>query len=139
MLLTLDASVICKWYLDPSAEPAWEQAHAVGVALAESQVDLIQPPHWIAEVASVVARLAPASSQQVIEDLWLINAPVLQSPQVYSRAARIAIETGTHLFDTLYHAVALEAPGCNLVTADERYWKVAKRYGQITLLRDWER
>jgi len=139
MLLTLDASVVCKWYLDPSVEPAWDQARAVGMALDEGQAELIQPPHWLAEVVAVVARVAAVSSPRVIEDLWLINAPVLESPGVYRRAARIAIETGAHLFDALYHAVALETPGCTLVTADERYWKAARSYGRIALLGDWKR
>jgi predicted nucleic acid-binding protein len=53
------------------------------------------------------------------------------------RATQLAIETGRHLFDTLYHAVALEHDAATLVTADERYYSKAKRYGTITGLQDW--
>lgn len=39
-----------------------------------------------------------------------------------------------HLFDTLYHAVALHTPGAVLITADERYYAKARLEGQISLL-----
>jgi predicted nucleic acid-binding protein len=42
------------------------------------------------------------------------------------------------LFDTLYHAVALQTPGCTLVTADKVYYRKAKVLGQIQLLEDFE-
>jgi predicted nucleic acid-binding protein len=48
-----------------------------------------------------------------------------------------AIETNHHLFDTLYHAVALENEDALLVTADDRYHMKAERYGMIAALRDW--
>ena len=35
----------------------------------------------------------------------------------------MALRLGQHLFDTLYHAVALHTPGATLVTADKRYFK----------------
>ena len=43
-----------------------------------------------------------------------------------------------HLFDTLYHAVALCEPDANLITADERYFLKASHKGKITLLREYE-
>jgi len=54
------------------------------------------------------------------------------------RATILALETTHHLFDTLYHAVALELEDALLVTADERYHGKAERYGTIRALRDWE-
>src|SRR5208282_1664295 len=42
-----------------------------------------------------------------------------------------------HLFDTLYHAIALEHAGATLVTADRRYREKAENYGNIVALRDW--
>jgi len=41
-----------------------------------------------------------------------------------------------HLFDTLYHAVALEE-GATLVTADAAYFAKAKDLGGIELLADF--
>ncbi len=53
------------------------------------------------------------------------------------RATNLAIETNYHLFDTLYHAVALENEDALLVTADDRYRMKAERYGMIAALRNW--
>jgi predicted nucleic acid-binding protein len=49
----------------------------------------------------------------------------------------LAIDTGTHLFDTLYHAVALEYAEATLVTADGRYCEKASVFGRIIELCDW--
>jgi predicted nucleic acid-binding protein len=48
------------------------------------------------------------------------------------RATRLAIEIRHHLFDTLYHAVALEHDAL-LVTADETYCSKAERFGTIRI------
>jgi hypothetical protein len=42
-----------------------------------------------------------------------------------------------HLFDTLYHAVGLQAPNATLITADERYYRKAEPLGHIVLLEDF--
>lgn len=41
------------------------------------------------------------------------------------------------MFDTLYHAIALEHPDVVLVTADERYWRAAHTQGRIVRLADF--
>jgi Ca2+-binding RTX toxin-like protein len=43
-----------------------------------------------------------------------------------------------HLFDTLYHAVALQTPGALCVTADRRYLAKAHPVGQIAWLGDYQ-
>jgi predicted nucleic acid-binding protein len=48
----------------------------------------------------------------------------------------MAIMLDHHLFDTLYHAVALEQ-GATLITADEAYFAKAKDLGSITRLADF--
>ena len=42
-----------------------------------------------------------------------------------------------HLFDTLYHAVALENSNTMLITADDNYCKKAQALGRIQALREW--
>lgn len=135
--LTLDASVLCKWYLDPALEPDVAAAQSIAVALRDGNAVAVQPPHWIAEVGAVVTRILPDDAQAILDALHGVGAIVASQPAVYRRAVRLAIQTGAHLFDTLYHAVALETPGCTLVTADERYWKAARSYRRVALLRDW--
>ena len=53
------------------------------------------------------------------------------------RACTLAIDTGQHLFDTLYHAVALESEETMLITADQRYYQKARDRGRILALKDW--
>ncbi|WP_409409595.1 hypothetical protein AAE485_04075 [Acidithiobacillus ferriphilus] len=45
--------------------------------------------------------------------------------------------SGHHLFDTLYHALALLHPEAVLVTADRRYFVKAQREDCIILLEDF--
>jgi predicted nucleic acid-binding protein len=93
----------------------------------------------LAEVAAVAARLAPQTAVRDVEMLAAMELPTTDDPNVIRLATRIAIETNHHLFDTLYHAVALEHEDAVLVTADGRYYGKAERYGSIAALRDWGR
>lgn len=80
-------------------------------------------------------------SRWVVDDAIMLmkglNPAILGSYEVHRRAATMAVELNHHLFDTLYHAVALET-GATLVTADERYFVKAQGIGNILLLRDFK-
>ena len=41
-----------------------------------------------------------------------------------------------HLFDTLYHAVAINSPHTQLITADEKYYRKSYKEGAIIRLSD---
>ena len=69
---------------------------------------MVQPPHFIAEVAAVLARLKPDFSQDDLFDLLHIEHQTLDTAQTYATAVRLAIRHQHPLFDTLYHAVALQ-------------------------------
>jgi predicted nucleic acid-binding protein len=62
---------------------------------------------------------------------------VSDTSEVYQRACELAVALKQHVFDTLYHAVALSRPEGILVTADEQYYRRAVGAGQVTLLRDY--
>jgi hypothetical protein len=49
-------------------------------------------------------------------------------------AVDLATRLNHHVFDTLYHALALATPGAVLVTADRRYGEKALSLGQISWL-----
>ncbi len=49
----------------------------------------------------------------------------------------MAVRLEHHLFDTLYHAVALNEPDAMLITADVRYYNKAKGIGRIALLENF--
>lgn len=86
----------------------------------------------------MAARLTPQTAVQDVELLSAMRLPTSDDPGVLLRATNLAIETDHHLFDTLYHAVALEHDDAVLVTANDRYLRRAKRYGMIAALADWE-
>jgi hypothetical protein len=50
----------------------------------------------------------------------------------------LSVELKQHLFDTYYHAVALETPDAILITSDTRYLRAARGKGRIVDLMDWE-
>ncbi len=94
----------------------------------------LQPPHWLAEAAAVIARLHPEIARQATELLYAMQLPVQDGLEVYARSVDISKELDHHVFDTLYHAVALEH-GATLISADEKYYRKAQSLGSLILLR----
>jgi predicted nucleic acid-binding protein len=138
VIVVIDASVVLKWLLEnPAREPDTAKAFALVESVVLGKLEVLQPVHWLAEVAAVAARLAPQTAVRDVEMLAALELPTTDDPNVIRRATSLAIETGHHLFDTLYHAVALENENAVLVTADDRYYRKAESYGTISALRDW--
>lgn len=137
MRVVVDASVVVKWIL-PDSEREAETGDALALlrAVRAADVEPIQPPHWLAEVAAVLARLRPEVADSTLGLLDALELPVADDLAIYRRATRLAADLGHHLFDTLYHAVALER-GALLVTADAHYRRKALRFGAITDLSGW--
>ena len=69
--------------------------------------------------------------------MLLIEHRILDTPEMYANALELAMRHQHHVFDTLYHAVALQTPGATLNTADKRYYDKATVDGRVTLLADW--
>lgn len=137
--VVVDASVAVKWaysFRDDEADGAIALALLDGYR--KSEAALLEPPHWLAEVAAVIARKSPDTARDYIDVLCTLRVPVADGPEIYLRACELAVVTGQHVFDTLYHAVALLTPECTLVTADERYYDKARKAGGISLLRDFD-
>ena len=139
MTFVLDASVIVKWLLqDPQRESESDAATRLVEAVVSGGESVLQPPHWLVEVGAVLARASPDTAAQDLLMLSALEFPAADDPRVLCRACEMAIELKQHLFDTLYHAVALEAPDAVLITADERYFRAARSAGDIARLKDWE-
>lgn len=137
MRLVVDASVAVKWVLpDPAIESDTDRAAALLNAFRENRLELIQPPHWLAEVAAVISRLRPEVADEAADLLDALELSVEADAEIYKRASRIARQFDHHLFDTLYHALALERDAV-LVTADDRYLRKAGALGGIVSLGDW--
>lgn len=136
LVLVLDASVAVKWFLpdapdEADAPVAWELLTGV----QKGRFTLRQPAHWRPEIAAVLARrLPPAQAAESIEDLAaIVGITIHDSPSVMRLAIELSAELDHHLFDTLYHALALDA-GIPLITADTRYHRKAAHLGRIVLL-----
>jgi predicted nucleic acid-binding protein len=136
--VVLDASVIVKWaFPDRVREAHADRALDVLHAVHAGRLSVVEPPHWLAEVATVVTRLAPGRAAEVVALLHAMDLPVVDELEIYLEAARLSAESGQHVFDTLYHAVAIGRRGASLVTADERYYRNARRAGSLLLLQDF--
>jgi predicted nucleic acid-binding protein len=134
----VDASVILKWLLaDPEREPDTAQASALMEAIATGRESIVQPPHWLAEISAVLARLTPETAEDDVTRLRAMDWPIADDVEVWARAVRLSIVTRQHVFDTLYHAVALEHDSALLVTADDKYRQPAERIGRVVALQDW--
>lgn len=137
MRWVIDASVVVKWVLpEPDREPHLDRALALLSEIQAGKASPLQPPHWLAEAAAVVTRLRPEVAERAIELLDAMELPVAADATVYLQASRLARQLDRHLFDTLYHAVALEHGGI-LVSADDTYCRKASRLGGIIALAAW--
>lgn len=97
---------------------------------------LLAPPHWQAEVAAVLAREAPQYVDEMLLEFELLAPTIVASPSVMRLACDLSRSLDHHLFDTLYHAVALEA-GATLVTTGDRYFDKAAGHGGLIRLADF--
>jgi predicted nucleic acid-binding protein len=133
----VDASVALKWFFhERDDEPDADAAAVLLERVFEGSVELVQPPHFRAEVAAVLAREAPRMARSNVADLLDIDMQILDDPLIHLRATDLALRYRQHLFDTPYHAVALEVEGAALVTADERYARAAAGAGRLLRIAD---
>lgn len=136
--VTLDASVIIKWiFPEKTHETHTVQALNLLESIKNGVINIIQPPHWLAETMAVIVRL---NSKIVEETIALLNAmefPIVDAPEIYHTACQLSHRYQHHLFDTLYHAVALNSPHTQLITADEKYYRKSCEEGAIIRLADF--
>ena len=137
MKLVVDASVALKWFFkDRDDEPDLAPATEILERFAAGEVRLLAPVHFHPEVCTVLAREAPETMDRRLSRLLGLSIPVHDDAAVLARAMGLARELEHHLFDTLYHALALEEDA-TLVTADARYARKAGDHGGIVELSSW--
>lgn len=137
MKLVVDASVAVKWVIrDPQTEPNADKAVTILRVIRSQSAEALAPPHWRAEILSVIARARPQRIPITLGILRSFPFEEIGDDSVNQRAAALSIDLNHHFFDTLYHAVALERDA-TLVTANERYFEKAARLGRVTMLADW--
>lgn len=139
MTVVVDASVVIKWLMqDPERETGTEKATRLMGSITAGELSALQPVHWLAEVGAVLARESPGTAADDVTMLSALELAATHDPLVLRRGVELAVELKQHLFDTYYHAVALETPDTTLITADERYLHAARAKGRITHLMDWD-
>ena len=137
MILVVDASVALKWFFHIRGNEAdADGALAILSGIDAGRIQLVQPPHFISEVAAVLAREKPDDAREDLRDLLDVECRFVEDSAIYASAVDLSIRLQHHLFDTLYHAAALHTPGAIFVTADRRYYEKAADIGLITLLGD---
>jgi predicted nucleic acid-binding protein len=135
----VDASVVLTWLLgDARHEPDTDRACQLIQRITDGEERAIQPAHWLLEVGAVLTRERALGAEDDVLMLQAMNLAVDDSPEVMRRACRLAVDLRQHLFDTAYHAVALENAGAVLVTADERYLSKGRHVGGIIGLAEWQ-
>ena len=133
-MITLDASVIVAALIPSSASTEiFRHGLEVWSDVQSGRVSVCQPVHWLAETAGVLARLSPESAEADTALLHALEWQTFDEVEIWSRAVRLSTELKHHLFDTLYHAVALET-GSTMLTADARYFRKASELGNIRFL-----
>jgi len=136
--VVVDASVAFKWFFRPrDDERDIDAALELLRGVLDDRVRLIQPPHFIAEMAAVLAREMPAEAEASLKNLLDMEMQIAGGEALYTTAVGLAVRLHHHLFDTLYQAVALESVDAVLVTADERYYRKANAVGRIMRLADF--
>jgi predicted nucleic acid-binding protein len=136
MKLVVDASVAIKWFVGAIDEQHMAQADAVAATIEGSETELFAPVHWTAEVIAVLARRDPGLVDSALVALDDMTPTLIHGVATLRRAAELSFTLDHHLFDTLYHAVALQE-GATMVTADAVYFAKAKDLGGIELLADF--
>ncbi len=134
MKVVVDASVAVKWVLpDPKAELDADQAVALLTKIKDGTLIPLQPPHWLAEVTAVITRLHPEVAHEAVGLLDALDLAVTDDLDTFLRASAIGTQLRCHVFDALYHAVALESDAA-LITADDNYYRKARHLGQMIRL-----
>ena len=136
--LTIDASVIVKWiFPEDIHESHTLQALNLLEVIKNDVFNIIQPPHWLAETMAVIVRLNAKIAKETVELLNAMEFPIVDTPEIYHTACQLSDRYHHHLFDTLYHAVAINNPQTQLITADEKYYRKSYKEGAIIRLADF--
>ena len=130
MKLTVDASVVVKWFV---AEPLSEDARR----LLSHEIDLHAPDILLAEFANTIWKKARLREIAGPRPYWdeLANLPKIVTlhpgEELVASAAQLAMALDHPVYDCLYLACA-EAEAAVLVTADRRFAKkVAARSSNV--------
>lgn len=138
MKLVIDASVAIKWFVNnPNIEENTAEALEIFQLIKIGEITVVQPLHWQLELIAVLSRIQGHVIDECITLLDALMFEVNDSLAVYKQAAQLSIKYQHHLFDTLYHAVAI-TQDIKLITADKKYYHKLENRNNILLLSEWQ-
>ncbi len=134
--IVVDASVLVKWAL--RGEKFFEEAMSLREGIRKGELKVFVPGHCFSELCNVLCRKAPGKTLTFLSDLRKMGFVEFA---LSVELAGLAFDlTQKHpkisFYDAFYHAIAL-AQGCLFVTADERYYRMTKKEGNVVLLKDF--
>lgn len=140
-ILVPDANIAVKML---HAEADTEQARDLFRYCVENEVKLLVPEHFIYEVVNVCQRVK-VSVDEALDFYDALKSSILTtvspSRETWQRAERIAQDGHPSsgfpsIYDSIYHAIALDADGL-FVTADKRHVAKTQKHGGVALLSEW--
>jgi predicted nucleic acid-binding protein len=134
--IVVDVSVCTRWFIDRGRKPDRTAALELLAQVDAGKFYLVQPVTWRAHVVAALVRKEPSAVKKGIDTMRGMKPREGDSRHTLHLASELALSLNADLFDTLYHAVAIEK-GIELVTADANYHKRAAHLGYIRTLREW--
>ncbi|MGB4599634.1 MAG: type II toxin-antitoxin system VapC family toxin [Trichlorobacter sp.] len=137
VLYVPDATVVVKWALPPAEDKGQDRSLDLLQLWLEGGCRFLLPALWVAEVASLLARLHPQRAADLMTLLIGLEMPVAEdSAALCQRTLQLMQELGVGFYQAYYHAVALQHGG-TLVTADAAYCRKARSAAGLLLLKDF--
>jgi predicted nucleic acid-binding protein len=131
-LIIVDASVMLKWFL---AGEESQEAFELLERFEDDRIELMVPPHAFAEMMNILGMKSPSMALEAFSYLTMLGMIEAQlNLEITARAFEILKKhKKLSFYDACYHALALEYRG-TFLTADKKYFDVAKGFGHISLL-----
>jgi len=134
--IVIDSSVCVNWFAQSGGKRNRAYAMELLHQVRTKQVHVVQPAIWRPHVIAALLRKRGVDPHAIVESLSTVESKDLNGSNVLHLATDIALKLRAELFDTLYHALAVEK-GIELVTANAGYAERAGHLGHIRLLSDW--
>ena len=132
----IDASTAIKWVVD---EKHSEVALKIRYFYELDLIYLLVPSVFFWEVLNTISRKKPEMAMPFLSEIKMADilecrlseSQTLKSIELMQKYPKISF------YDASYHALAIEEQG-TFITADKKYYEIAKKEGHIQLLEDFK-
>lgn len=132
----IDASILIKWLLNERKDLF--NALKIIQDFMSQKIDLIIPTHCYYEILNTFGIKVPSKAITLYSQVLMLQIPeqrltlenVFRALEIMHKIPKVSF------YDAIYHAVAMENGGI-MITADEKYYRKAKSFKHITLLKNY--